>query len=349
MFKQHPKKFTLLAITMIASIYLFWPGFSVAPPSSSPAIIYIEQFGDESGSVSNVIGFEPILSPQDFASADHLIAKLSLYFDAAGDNSLIKENTVVLMPGHIGTALLASGQKSRVYNASSINAALPILISYNLVDFTKNYFVFDAPEKMYASVVRSQSRQAAAVLQDVFSSLARRYKTTIIAGSGLMMTPGIYPDGLTYGHGPIFHTSFVFGPDGKPMIDAVRQVGPSTDEMLVAKKSLAEFLPTFKLGPMQFGVAIGADASRDDVKSAYKAAGASILLSPQFHQHSFSTSTAMANAQEFDWGMAVSMKGQGWGFSPSSRASIIVDGDVIGIENADTDGRIYNLWIQPEK
>lgn len=349
MLKQHPKKLVLLAVLVAASAYMFWPGFSVGEPATSPVAVYVEQFGEENTARLNVVGIEPHIRPQDFASARHLRARLSHYLNAARDNGFLQENTLVLMPGHIGTGLLAAGHKSRVLKANSVDAALVPVIARNLPSFAKNYYIFDAPDKILAATVRSQSAIAATALQDVFAGLAKEYKTTVIAGSVLLMTPGIYPDGLTYGHGPVFHTSFVFGPDGEPLVDAIRQIQPSPGEMSVAKPSLTEFLPVFSRGGVNYAVALGADASRDDVLDYLKRQQVEILLSPQFFDtEAPRTATFVTNAG-FLWGMAVSMKGEGWGFKAEARASILLHGEPVGIQNADTVGRIYNLWVGPAK
>lgn len=334
---------------MVAALYFFWPGFSVAKPMPKYADILVEQFGDESTATLNVIGVEAHLETTDFASVAHLEIKLSSYLEAAREHDLLHPDTLVLFPAHIGTGLLATDQKRRTYSAGSISAALTPIISYNLAQFFKNYYIFDAPNNRAAAAVRARSQAAATALNIVFSALAKKYKVTIVAGSGLLMTPGIYPEGLSYGHGPIFHTSFVFTPDGKPSVDAVRQVESSAVELEVAEPSLAEFLPVFTSGSTNYGVAIGADARREDVINHFKAEKVELLLSPQFYQRGDLAENAFGAASRFKWGMAVSMKGLGWGLSAQGRAALIVGGEPISVQNDDMIGRLYNLWVSPNR
>lgn len=349
MLKQHPKKSIALAIILIAAFYFFWPGFSVEKPTPKFTNILVEEFGEKSTATLNVIGVEAHLETTDFASTTHLQVKLSSYLEAAREKGLLRPNTLVLFPGHIGTGLIAAGQKSRTYGAGSLSAALTPMISYNLVPFAKNYAIFDAPNNRAAALVRTRSQSAADTINTVFSALARKYKVTIVAGSGFLMTPGIYPEGLSYGHGPIFHTSFVFAPDGKPLVDAVRQIEPNKHETEITEPSLAEFLPVFTSGPINYGVAIGADAKRDDVADWMQTEKVDLLLSPQFHQRGDLVEYPFGLNPRFKWGMAVSMTGDGWGLTAQGRAAIIVDGEPISIQNDDMIGRLYNLWISSSK
>lgn len=339
----------VLAALLAVAFYFFWPGFSVAKPLPRYAEILVEDFGDESTATINVIGVEPHLETTDFASALHLEIKLSSYLEAARENNLLRPGTLVLFPAHIGTGLLAAGQRSRTYSAGSLSSALTPIISYNLANFTKNYFIFGAVNKRAASAIRAQSQAAAVALNAVFSALAKKYNVAIVAGSSLIMTPGIYPDSLTYGHGPIFHTSFVFGPDGKPLGDAIRQIEPSDAELVVTEPSLPEFLPIFTSGDTKYGVVIGADASRDDVADHLMSADVALLLSPQFYQRGEPVEYPFGPNPRYRWGMAVSMKGLGWGMSAQGRTALIVNGDPINVQNDDMTGRIYNLWVSSKR
>lgn len=318
-------------------------------PTPKYAEIMVEQFGDKSTATFNVIGVETHLETADFASAAHLQVKLSSYLEVAREQGLLQPDTLVLFPGHIGTGLFAADQKSRVYNANSISAALTPIISYNLVSFAKNYAIFDAQNNRAAAIVRARSQVASAALISVFSALAEKYKVTIVAGSGFLMTPGIYPEGLSYGHGPIFHTSFVFAPNGKPLVDAIRQIEPSAAELAITEPSLAKFLPVFTSGATNYGVAIGGDARRDDVADHLQAEKVELLLSPQFHRRGDLIEYPFGPNPGFRWGMAVSLKGVGWGLSAQGRAAIIIDGEPISVQNDDMIGRLYNLWISPQK
>lgn len=348
MLGNHPKKIIALAACVAGALYLFWPGRSVESPAPRHADVLVETFGTEETASLNVIGVEAHLEPINFASATHLEIKLSSYLEVAREQGILRPNTLILFPGHIGSGLLATEQKSRVYNADSLSAALTTLISYDLLEFAKNYFIFDEPDKILASAIRAKSKTAAETLFSVFSALARKYEVTIVTGSGLLMTPGIYPDGLTYGHGPIFHTSFVFAPDGKPLVDAVRQVEPNTEELKVTEQSLAEFLPVFTAGSTHYGVLIGADARRTDTADHLQAEQVDLVLSPQFHQRVDPFQFSFGPKPRFKWAMAVSASGNGWGIAAQGRADLVVNGEPIGIQNDDQIARLYNLWVSPD-
>lgn len=347
MLKRHPKKILSLAAIIIAALYLFWPGFSISGPIPRYADVLVETFGIEETATLNVIGVEAHLETTDFTSAAHLEIKLSSYLEIARERDLLRANTLVLFPAHIGSGLLATEQKSRVYNADSISSALTTIISHDIFEVAKNYFIFEAPNKILASAVRAKSKAAANTLFHVFSALAKKYKVTIIAGSGLLMTPGIYPDGLTYGHGPIFHTSFVFAPNGKPLMDAIRQIQPTPLEMTITEPSLVDFLPIFTSGETNYGVLIGADAGRMDAADHLMTEEVSLILSPQFHERNAPISFAFGPEPRFKWAMAVSMSGNGWGIEAQGRTALVVNGEPISVQNDDQIARIYNLWVSP--
>lgn len=345
MLKKHPKKLIALVAIAATALYLFWAGFSINSPIPRFTEVQVESFGAKGTAKLNVIGIQARVETIDFASAAHLEIKLSSYLEVAREQGLLLANTIVLFPAHIGSGLLAVNQKSRIYNANSINAALTPIISHDLIEIAKNYFIFDAPDKILASTIRAKSKIAADTLNAVFSALAKKYKVTIIAGSGLLMTPGIYPDSLTYGHGPIFHTSFVFAPDGKPVVDAIRQIQPSEEEMSVAETSLAEFLPTFTTGEINYGVLIGADAERTDAIEYLAQQNVDLVLSPQFHQRNSTVGFAFGPDPRVKWAMAVSITGNGWGIEAQGFTSLIVNGEPISIQSDDQIAQIFNLWV----
>lgn len=332
----------------MAALYLFWPGLSVKPPEEPQNTITFENYGDPQNAKLNVVSIAPVMTPHDYASALHFKAKMNAYFDEAKEKGWLNENTIVLLPAHIATPLLMVGHKSRVYNADSFKAALTPIISRNFADFTKNYYIFDAKKPIFAAAIRAQTEIAASTYQIIFSSIAQNYGVTIVAGSLILMTPGLYPEGITYGHGPLFHSSFVFGPDGKVQQDAVRQVEPNLIEQDYVKTSLAEFLPIFEVNTVKYGVAVGADAFNADVISFYKNAGVTLLLSPQFHtENGNSINTPFGTAPNIQWAAAASMGGYGWGIEAQGSTAYIASGDYVVSQTGQGNAIIQNLWITP--
>lgn len=66
--------------------------------------------GQDSGR-GNLLGIQPELQGADYRSALHLHRKLSAYLDQARQQGLLNPKTVVVLPEHIGTWLVAVGEK----------------------------------------------------------------------------------------------------------------------------------------------------------------------------------------------------------------------------------------------
>lgn len=344
--KRHLKKIIVITAFIGAVTYFYWPGFSVNLPEAPNNTITFDNHGNSNSASVNVVSIAPVMQPEDYASGRHFKAKLNDYFDAAKEKGWFGANTIVVLPAHIGTPLLAINHKSRVYRADSIRSATIPLFAYNLTAFAKNYYIFDAEEPVVAATVRAQTKTAADMYQVVFSSMAQNYGVTIVAGSILMMTPGIYPDGITYGHGPIFHASFVFGPDGKPQGDAIRQVMPNTAEQRIAKKSLAEFLPVFTLNGIRYAVAIGADTVDESVNEHLKSQNIDLLLSPQFHiAGDITINSPFGNRSLYPWAVSSSMNGEGWGLSVNGSTAFANFDEYSVSQVSDNSAIIQNIWI----
>jgi len=378
MLKRHKKKLTFMAALFGAAIYFFWPGF--APDLTAPPKLYLshtETFGTNTGR-GNVVGIEPYMEPLDYATLERFQEKLTGYFDAALGKGWLNSDTIVLLPEHIGTWLLTVDQGSRIYGASNTEQAMRLIIAASLPEFLKNYYIFDDIALAQASLIRTRTRATANAVQQVFSNLAKQYGVTIVAGSQALMTPGIYPDSLSYGHGPIFNSSFVFGPDGNTRIDAVRKVHPIPSETGFTQASLSEFLPVFKTAHKSFAVLICADSWFDDTNAAVADQGANLLLVPAFLEGTAWDTPwqgylgdspasniwqadinkisegeawvkyalpAQAKKQGIGWGMTVFLKGNLWELEASGHAIILENGITHVGKAQEDEAALYNLWL----
>ena len=373
------KTLTLLAAVFTVAFYLFWPGFT--PNLSTPPSLYIqhtESYGSDIGQ-GNVIGIEPYMEPLDYATPARFETKIDGYLKEAQNQGWIKEDTIILLPEHLGTWLAASNSGTRIYSACSTSSALRPLIAQNLPQFLKNLYIFDEADNVSAAFIRTQTAQTAQALNTVFSNLARKYSVTIVAGSSALMTPGVYPNALTYGHGPIFNTSFVFGPDGKAQVDAIRKVHPIPKEAGFTTPSSAAFLPTFNVGSYKMGTLICADSWFDDTVSYMAKEGVNLLLVPGYLEgtewnspwQGYSTGDhdtdsswrqdigkitegdawikyalpAKARKYGINWGMTVFLKGELWEQKGYGHAIIIENGTPHIGKSGSEGAAIYNLWL----
>ncbi|WP_262691707.1 nitrilase-related carbon-nitrogen hydrolase [Kordiimonas aestuarii] len=376
---RHRKKLIALVVTAVAALYLFWPGLS--PDLTTPPALHLHHsasYGTNSGA-GNVVGIEPYMEPLDYANAGRFEAKLDGYLLEAKAMGWIGEKTIVLLPEHIGTWLMAVDQKSRVYNAGSTSSAMLPIITHNLGQLLKNLYIFDEDDAVTAALVRTRTRASADAQLAVYSSLARKYGVTLVAGSSAMMTPGVYADSLSYGHGPIFNAGFVFAPDGSAQEDAVRKVHPIPSEAGFTTSAQPGFLPVFHEAGRTIGVLICADSWFDDTANYLAEQGADMMLVPGFlagttwdapwrgylgdapDSSAWRTDVgnisegeawvkyalpAKAKAYGIRFGMTVFLKGILWGEVGSGRALIIEGGTLHVGEGDDDTAALYNLWLE---
>ncbi|WP_420429277.1 hypothetical protein [Kordiimonas sp.] len=376
---RHKKKLLTLTMLIIASGFVFWPGFKpnfVHPPTLH--LTQSESFGENVGA-GNVVGIEPVMEPLDYATAERFKAKISGYMDAARAKGWFTADTIVLLPEHLATWLIATDVGSRVYSAEGTTLPLLRLLASEPIEAIKSLFIFDDGDPWAAALFRSRAGVLSRNIEDVFGGLAKEYGVTLIAGSAALMTAGIYDEGLSYGHGPIFNASFVFGPDGKPLEDAVRKSHPILAERGFITPFPAKAQPVFEGAGRKFSVLICADSWFNDTFEAGNKAESSLVLVPAFltgaewqapwggyigdqPEHDAwivdigqitegeawikYAMPAKAKTYGVKDGMTVFLKGDLWGERGNGRALILEHGTLhIGAAGL-RDAAIYNLWLQ---
>lgn len=72
------------------------------------------------GERGNLLAVQPELFTPDYQSAERLQLKFHAYLENARRQGLLNERTVVVFPEHVGTWLVASGEKPEVYAAAAL-------------------------------------------------------------------------------------------------------------------------------------------------------------------------------------------------------------------------------------
>ena len=85
----------------------------------------------------NLLGIQPELFPTDYQSPERLHRKLAAYLQQARDQGLLNDKTVVVLPEHVGTWLMVSGEKDELYQASTLKEAMNWLAVSNPLKFAK--------------------------------------------------------------------------------------------------------------------------------------------------------------------------------------------------------------------
>lgn len=163
----------------------------------------------------NLLLIRPQLYPLDYQSPAHLRLKLAAALDNARDAGLLGPGTLVALPEHIGTWLLARGEKVEFYRARNRQEVRDWLLLGNpLLALRVLLRNLDA-ERLDEALLRMKAEQMAEDYQQLFAGLAREYRVTLLAGSILLPEPRVEDGRLHSGEGPLRNLSLVFSPQGE--------------------------------------------------------------------------------------------------------------------------------------
>ncbi len=151
----------------------------------------------------NLVGIQPWMVPADYISPDHLRGKLAAYLDLARGRGWLGERTIVVFPEYIGSWLVIMGEGRSVYAAPTIVRAMVPLALRNAARFARAWRAARAPDRVRAALFQMKGAAMAAAYDDVFSSLARAYGVTLVAGSIVLPAPRIEADDSLGAHGPV--------------------------------------------------------------------------------------------------------------------------------------------------
>lgn len=209
----------LLTLLIVAALIAAGAGF-IAWAKQRPAVYYLSDLRSHiigqpasSGSAHAVL-IRPELYPMDFQSLEHLRLKLDAALKNAQAAKALPQNTLVVLPDHIGTWLLATGEKAEFYQARDRlevrdwlllgNPVLAIQVLLNNLD----------ADRLDEALLRMKAVQMAQDYQTLFAKLAKDYSVSIVAGSILLPEPSLEDGKIKVGEGRLRNLSAVFGPDG---------------------------------------------------------------------------------------------------------------------------------------
>lgn len=212
------------------------------------------------GEQGNLLGIQPELFANDYRSPEQLRRKLSAYLDKARSAGLLNSRTVVVLPEHVGTWLVASGEKNQVYEAASVAEAMGWLAVSNPLQLLRNLPDAQGSDRLADALFRMKAAQMASNYQALFGGLAREYGVTLVAGSIVLPEPTVVDGVLQPGSGPLYNVSQVFGPDGQPLGQPQRKVVPIIDEQGFTASARASELQVVDTPAGRVGVLICADS-----------------------------------------------------------------------------------------
>jgi hypothetical protein len=224
------RKLLLLSIlgTLIGGLASFIGWAERRPPSHYLSDLRGQLSSDRGtpGEAGNLLLIRPQLFPADYRSPAHLRLKLAAALDRARAAGLLGPRTLVLLPEHIGTWLIAAGEKSELYRARDRKEVRDwMLLGNPLLALRVLVRNLDA-ERLDEALLRMKAKRMAADYQQLFSGLAREYRVTLLAGSILLPAPYLHDGELSVGDGPLRTLSLAFGPDGQPLGEPFSEAWP---------------------------------------------------------------------------------------------------------------------------
>lgn len=184
----------------------------------------------------NVVLVQAQLSPVDYQSLDHLRLKLDAVLDRAQAQGMLIPGSLVVLPDHIGTWLIATGEKVEFYQSRDRYEVRDWLLLGNPLNAVKALLLNLGANRLDEALLRMKAEDMAQAYQAFFSDLARRYSVFVVAGSIVLPSPVFEAGQLHAGNGVLRNVGLVFSPDGSVL-------GPMHDDPWpIATRSVPEMI-----------------------------------------------------------------------------------------------------------
>ena len=276
------KRSLLSAVLLGAAAYLVWSRTGRRAPDPLPAeTAGMRSVGEDRGQ-GNLLGIQPWLEAGDYASPGRLLARLHGYFQAAAAGGVLNEKTVVVLPEHLGTWLAASGEKTGVYRAKTVQDAVGLIVAGNLPAFLRRLPHAREEQWAMATVLRMKAAEMAAGYHQVMSTLARRHHVHLVAGSLILPEPSLCDGVLRAGRGRLYNTVVFYTPDGRAVGPPVRKAFPTEEELPLLGAGCPGALPVFSTPAGRLGILICADSWYPSCYAALKSQGVDLVAVPSF-------------------------------------------------------------------
>ncbi|MGZ7457906.1 carbon-nitrogen hydrolase family protein [Pseudomonas sp. Ma2-10] len=230
----------------------------------------------------NLLGIQPELFPTDYQSPERLHRKLAAYLQKAQDQGLLNEKTIVVLPEHVGSWLMVSGEKDELYQAATLKEAMHWLAVSNPLKFVRALISAKGDKRLDDAYLRMKAKGMAKDYQALFGGLAKEFHVTLVAGSIVLPEPSIIDGTLKIGHGALYNSSVVFGRDGLPIGQPQRQMHPIFDEHEVIAANGEPALNVVDTPAGRLGVLIGSDSWYPDNYRKLDDQGAQFVAVPAF-------------------------------------------------------------------
>lgn len=275
--------FTLImALVAAVSAYLVWTQERPVGHYLSDLRINLAVDQGVPADRGNLLGIQPELFPADYQSLERLHLKLAAYLQNARDKGLINDKTIVVLPEHIGTWLMVSGEKNELYQATNLKEAMNWLSASNPLLFLRALISAKGDDRIDDAYLRMKAPAMARDYQVLFGGLAKEFGVTLVAGSIALPNPSVSQGQLQIGHGALYNTSVVFDRDGLPLGQPQRQLYPIFDERGFIEPGDENSVSVVDTPAGRLGILIGSDSWYPDNYRKLNEQGAQLVAVPAF-------------------------------------------------------------------
>jgi predicted amidohydrolase len=314
------------------------------------------------GEHGNLLGIQPELFPSDYSSVKRLHRKLASYLLQARDHGLLNDKTIVVLPEHIGTWLLAVDEKAQFYQATTLDEAMNWLAFSNPLLFLDAVIHARGSSRFDDARLRMKARSMAQDYQNVFGGLAREFGVTLVAGSIVLPSPTVESGELRIGRGALYNSSLVFGPDGSPLGQPQRQLFPGWNQRGYIRPGKDAPLNVIQTPAGRLATLIGSDSWYPDNYARLNASGAELIAVPAYVHLDARPMTqgeawrrlALTPASTAKAGIGVFMRGQFWDLGSAGHSFASRGGQSIAEQSISAapkgvrpgqGARLINLWL----
>lgn len=333
----------LLSLVLLTGLgsYAYWieqrPNGHYLSDLRSQVVLDLGQPGPR----GNLLGIQPELFAADYQSLDRLRLKLAAYLDHAHEQGMLSERTVVVMPEHIGTWLLAVGEKEELYRATDRRQAMRWLAASNPLDFLGALLSAEGESRLDDALLRTKAKRMARDYQQLFGDLARGYGITLVAGSIVLPNPRVELGRLEVGRGPLYNVSLVFDQAGNPLGQPQRQLFNAGTLATTTPDTLQVLdTPAGKLG-----VLLGEDASQLSSKTQGNEQVELLAMPGNLNNQTVDTQlNEHLQANGIRAGLKVHLRGRLWELSGQSQA-LAFDAGQLNRGTSARGAQLINLWL----
>lgn len=241
----------------------------------------LHQLGNDSGH-GNLLGIEPYMIPQDYASQESFFKKINSYLLTAQGENWLNEKTIILFPEYIGSWLVLAGENENIFQSATLESAERALVFRHPIKFAYYFFKSKEKGKAEAAFFRMKAQSMARIYHQVFSQLARDYAVTIIAGSIVLPAPQISNGQLILNNGLLRNSSVIYKPNGEPHSQIIYKVFPTSTELPFTAPAFAKDIPSFNTPAGKLGALICADSWYPESYSYLKEQNIELLAVPSY-------------------------------------------------------------------